>query len=227
LEPEGGRVDASQAALVAMTPDGAVRAMVGGRSYAQSQFNRAVQAKRQPGSAFKPVVYLTAMERGLTPDTVRIDRPVNYGGWTPENYSDRFEGEMTLRTALAKSVNTVAVQVARETGIRNVISAARRLGLQEDLPSNLSLALGSGSVNLLELTAAYATFANGGYGVIPHGIEEVRAEAGEELYRRQGSGIGRVVDGRTVGQMNNMLQAVMAYGTGRNSALGARPSGGK
>ncbi|ABS61631.1 penicillin-binding protein, 1A family [Parvibaculum lavamentivorans DS-1] len=227
LAGEGAAVNATQAALVAMTPDGAVRAMVGGRSYAQSQFNRAVQAKRQPGSAFKPIVYLAALERGLTPDTLRVDRPIEYGGWAPANYSGRFEGEMTLRTALAKSVNTVAVQVARETGIRNVIAAARRLGLQEDLPSNLSLALGSGSVNLLELTAAYATFANGGYGVIPHGIEEVRSESGEELYRRQGSGIGRVVDGRTVGQMNNMLQAVMAYGTGRNSALGARPSGGK
>lgn len=227
LGNEGAPVNASQAALVAMTPDGAVRAMVGGRSYAQSQFNRAVQAKRQPGSAFKPIVYLSAMERGLTPDTVRTDRPVNYGGWAPENYSGRFEGEMTLRTALAKSVNTVAVQVAKEVGIRNVVSTARRLGLQEDLPSNLSLALGSGSVNLLELTAAYATFANGGYGVIPHGIEEVRSDRGEELYRRQGSGIGRVADPFVVAEMNNMLKAVMIYGTGRSAALGNRPSGGK
>ncbi|MEQ9228568.1 MAG: PBP1A family penicillin-binding protein [Parvibaculum sp.] len=227
LSAEGAGLNASQAALVAMTPDGAVRAMVGGRSYVQSQFNRAVQAKRQPGSAFKPIVYLAAMERGLTPDTLRVDRPVSYGGWAPSNYSGRFGGEMTLRTALAKSVNTVAVQVAREAGIHNVIGAARRLGLQEDLPSNLSLALGSGSASLLELTAAYATFANGGYGVIPHGIEEVRAEAGDELYRRQGSGIGRVVDERVVGEMNNMLKAVMVYGTGRNSALGERPSAGK
>ncbi|MDZ4380935.1 MAG: penicillin-binding protein 1A [Parvibaculum sp.] len=227
LQVEGGAVNASQAALVAMTPDGAVRAMVGGRSYAQSQFNRAVQARRQPGSAFKPIVYLAAMEKGLTPDTVRTDRPVNYGGWAPENYSGRFDGDMTLRTALAKSVNTVAVQVAREAGIRNVVAAARRLGLQDDLPANLSLALGSGSVNLLELTAAYATFANGGYGVLPHGIEEVRAGSGEELYRRQGSGIGRVVDPLVVAEMNNMLKAVMVYGTGRNAALGARPSAGK
>ncbi|GMV63854.1 MAG: hypothetical protein AMXMBFR74_30210 [Parvibaculum sp.] len=227
LQVEGSGMNASQAALVAMTPDGAVRAMVGGRSYVQSQFNRAVQAKRQPGSAFKPIVYLAAMEKGLTPDTVRTDRPVNYGGWAPENYSGRFEGDMTLRTALAKSVNTVAVQVAREAGIRNVVAAARRLGLQDELPSNLSLALGSGNVNLLELTAAYATFANGGYGVLPHGIEEVRARSGEELYRRQGSGIGRVADPFVVAEMNNMLKAVMIYGTGRNAALGLRPSAGK
>src|SRR5690606_14248178 len=108
LAEEGPKLGASQAALVAMTPDGAVRAMVGGRSYAQSQFNRAVQALRQPGSAFKPIVYLTAMEHGLTPETMRVDRPVSYGGWAPANYSGRFEGPMTLREALSKSVNTVA-----------------------------------------------------------------------------------------------------------------------
>ncbi len=227
LASEGAALDVSQAALVAMTPDGAVRAMVGGKSYAHSQFNRAVQAKRQPGSAFKPIVYLTAMERGFTPDTTRIDRPITYGGWSPANYSGRFDGEMTLRTALAKSTNTIAVQLANEVGIRNVVVTARRLGLQDDMQPNLSLALGTGSVNLLELTAAYAAFANGGYGVIPHGIEEVRAESGEELYRRQGSGIGRIADQRSVAYMNDMLKAVMIYGTGRNSALGDRPVAGK
>ena len=227
LADDGAAMNAGQAALVAMTPDGAVRAMVGGRSYAQSQFNRAVQAKRQAGSAFKPFVYLAAVERGMSPDTLRIDRPVTYGGWSPSNYSDRFEGEMTLRTALAKSVNSVAVQVAQEVGIRNIVSAARRLGLQEDMPSNLSLALGSGSATLIELTGAYATFANGGYGVIPHGIAEVYTREGEELYRRHGSGFGRVIDEHAAGAMNNMLKAVMIYGTGRNAALGARPSGGK
>lgn len=220
-------MNAGQAALVAMTPDGAVRAMVGGRSYAQSQFNRAVQAKRQAGSAFKPFVYLAAVEKGMSPDTLRVDRPVTYGGWSPSNYSDRFEGEMTLRTALAKSVNSVAVQLAHEVGIRNIVSAARRLGLQEDMPSNLSLALGTGSATLIELTGAYATFANGGQGVIPHGIAEVYTQSGEELYRRHGSGFGRVIDERAAGAMNNMLKAVMIYGTGRNAALGARPSGGK
>lgn len=227
LASQGAELDVSQSALVAMTPDGAVRAMVGGRSYAQSQFNRAVQARRQPGSAFKPIVYLTAMERGFSPESVRIDRPVTYGGWSPANYSGRFEGEMTLRTALAKSTNTVAAQLAHEVGIRNVVSTARRLGLQDDLPANLSLALGTGSVNLLELTAAYAAFANGGYGVIPHGIEEVRAENGEELYRRQGSGIGRIADPRSIAYMNDMLKAVMIYGTGRNSTLPDRPVAGK
>lgn len=218
----------SQVALVAMTPQGAVRAMVGGRNYALSQFNRAVQAERQPGSAFKPFVYLTAMQQGFVPDSEFTDRPVTYGGWSPSNYENRFDGRMTLRTALAKSVNTIAVQVAQQCGIRNVIATARRLGIQSDLPSNLSLALGSGSVNLLELTSAYASFANGGFGVIPHGIEEVDTDNGDRIYRRQGSGMGRVMDDRTLGSMNNMMQAVMIYGTGhRNAAIDGIPAGGK
>jgi penicillin-binding protein 1A len=210
-----------------MTPDGAVKAMVGGRSYAQSQFNRAVQAKRQPGSAFKPFVYLTAMERGYSPDTIRVDRPVSYGSWAPTNYSERFEGSMSLRTALAKSVNTIAVQLLQEVGVKSVIKTAHRLGIQDELPSNLSLALGTCDVNLLELTAAYATFANGGYGVFAHGIDEVRASNGEMLYRRQGSGTGRIISEEALGKMNAMLQSVMSYGTGRKAALIDRPSAGK
>ncbi|MEN6541302.1 penicillin-binding protein 1A [Parvibaculum sp.] len=227
MAAEGSKVRASQVALVAMTPDGAVRAMVGGRSYAQSQFNRAVQARRQPGSAFKPFIYLTAMERGLTPETIRVDRPVNYGGWSPSNYSGRFDGEMTLRRALAESVNTVAVQVAQEVGVQNVISTAHRLGIQETLPANLSLALGTCDVNLLELTAAYAAFANGGNGVIPHGIDEVLTRDGDQLYRRSGTGLGNVMSELALSEMNNMMKAVLQEGTGRKAALDDRPAAGK
>lgn len=227
LAEQGPKVGATQAALIAMTPDGAVRAMVGGRSYAQSQFNRAVQALRQPGSAFKPIVYLTAMEHGLTPETMRVDRPVSYGGWEPANYSGRFEGPMSLSHALADSVNTVAVQVAQEVGIRNVIRTAHRLGIQETLPPNLSLALGTCDINLLELTAAYAAFANGGYGVIPHGIDEVQSRNGDELYRREGSGLGPVMSETALGEMNYMLKGVMTEGTGRKAALADRQSAGK
>lgn len=227
LKTQGHDANVSQAALVAMTPDGAVRAMVGGRSYAQSQFNRAVQALRQPGSAFKPFVYLAAMENGLTPDTVRVDRPVTYGNWSPSNYTDRFKGAMTLTDALADSINTVAVQVAQEVGIRNVVRTAQRLGIQQNLPANLSLALGTCDVNLLELTGAYAAFANGGFGVLPHGIEEVHTRGGEEVYRRQGSGLGRVMSDPVMGEMNYMLKAVMNEGTGRKAALPGRETAGK
>ncbi|MDO8290646.1 MAG: penicillin-binding protein 1A [Parvibaculum sp.] len=227
LKTEGAQLNVTQAAVVAMTPDGAVRAMVGGRSYGQSQFNRAVQAQRQPGSAFKPFVYLTAMEYGMTPDTKRIDRPVTYGTWSPSNYTDRYSGSMTLTRALAESINTISVQVAQEIGIRNVIRTAQRLGIQESLPANLSLALGTCDVNLLELTAAYATFANGGYGVIPHNIEDVHTKDGNEVYRRQGSGLGRVMSEDVMGEMNHMMREVMVSGTGRNAALEGRPTAGK
>jgi len=134
---------------------------------------------------------------------------------------------MTLREALSKSVNTVAVQVAQEVGVRNVIRTAQRLGIQETMSPNLSLALGTCSVNLVELTAAYAAFANGGYGVIPHGIEEVRTERGEQIYQRSGSGLGRVMSEDALGEMNDMLKAVMIEGTGRKAALPGRPSAGK
>lgn len=227
MAEEGAKVGASQVALVAMTPDGSVRAMIGGRAYAQSQFNRAVQALRQPGSAFKPFIYLTAMERGLTPETMRVDRPVSYGGWSPSNYLNRYDGPMTLRRALSDSVNTVAVQLTQELGVRNVIRTAHRLGIQETLPPNLSLALGTCDVNLLELTAAYAAFANGGYGVIPHGIDEVHTRDGDQLYRRSGSGLGTVMSQRALGEMNYMLKAVVTEGTGRRAALPDRPAAGK
>lgn len=227
LLEQGDALNVTQAALVAMTPDGSVRAMVGGKSYAQSQFNRAVQALRQPGSAFKPFVFLTAMEQGLTPETIRVDRPVTYGTWSPSNYTDRFKGQMTLAQALSESINTVAVQVAQEVGIRNVVRTAQRLGIQQTLPANLSLALGTCDVNLLELTAAYATFANGGFGVLPHGIEEVHTRDGDEVYRRQGSGLGRVMSEPAMGEMNYMLKRVMTDGTGRKAALSTRQTAGK
>jgi len=227
LAANGEKDNVTQAALVAMTPDGAVRAMIGGGSYAQSQFNRAVQATRQPGSAFKPFVYLAAMEKGLTPQTVRVDRPVTYGNWSPSNYSNKFEGPMTLTEALSDSVNTIAVQVAQEVGIREVVRTAQRLGIQETLPTNLTLALGTCDVNLLELTGAYAAFANGGSGVLPHAIEEVHDSAGGEVYRRQGSGLGPVMSQRAMSEMNYMLQRVMLGGTGHKAALPGRQTAGK
>src|SRR5205085_2471741 len=143
---------------------------------------------------FKPFVYLTAMQKGYSPDNIFVDRRITYGSWSPTNYSGRFEGSMSLRDALAKSVNTIAVQLMQEVGVRSVIHTAHRLGIQEDLPPNLSLALGTCDVNLLELTAAYASFANGGYGVFAHGIDQAKAANGAVIYKRQGSGTGRIID---------------------------------
>lgn len=216
----------AQAALVAMTPDGAVRAMVGGRDYVASQFNRATQAKRQPGSAFKIAVYAAALEAGYAPDDSFADVPVQVAGWSPRNYGDVYLGEITLTTAFAKSSNSVAVQLAERVGRRRVIEAARRLGITAPLSPQPSLALGAGEVTLLELTGAYAVVASGGRGVIPYGIEEIRGGDGAVLYRRAGSGPGRALSAAVARTLDTLLTAVVREGTGRRAAL-AGPAAGK
>ena len=222
----GKAAGVTQAAVVVLSPNGAVRAMVGGRDYAASQFNRATQALRQPGSAFKLFVYLAALEAGLTPDQPMADAPVTIAGWSPRNYDGKHLGEMTLTRALALSRNTVAVRVAARAGLSRVIAAARRLGITTPLESDLSLALGAGEVTLIELTAAYGALANDGIGVWAHAITEVRGADGAVLYRRAGSGPGRVVGRAQVADMNRMLAEVIASGTGKAARL-ARPAAGK
>ncbi len=220
------RVGATQLAFVALSPDGAVRAMVGGRDHAKSQFNRATQALRQPGSAFKPFVYLAALEAGLSPESRLIDGPVSIGDWQPRNYAGTYEGEVSLSHALAGSINTVAVKLAERTGRERVIGAARRLGLTTRLKATPSLALGTGEVTLIELVSAYGVLANGGTGVWAHGISEIRDRAGRLIYRRAGDGPGRVVEPRQVAAMNAMLSQVIEQGTGRAARLD-RPAAGK
>ncbi len=226
LAGEGARRDVRQAALVALSPDGAVRAMVGGRDYGQSQFNRATQALRQPGSAFKLFVYLAALEAGLTPDDVIEDAPLTVDGWSPRNYDDRYAGPVTVREAVARSLNTVAVRVAERVGRDNVVRVARRLGLTSNLRANASLALGASEASLLELTAAYAVLANQGRGVWAYGIDEIRAVDGTLIYRRSGSGPGAVIDERALRSMVGMLEAVIGEGTGRAARL-PWPAAGK
>jgi penicillin-binding protein 1A len=204
-----------------------VRALVGGRAYADSQFNRAVAARRQPGSAFKPFVYLTALEHGLTPDTVREDAPIDVRGWRPENVSHEYRGPVTLTDALANSLNTVAVRLALEVGPKNVAATARRLGIASKLEANASIALGTSEVTPVELVSAYAPFANGGIGVIPHVIERVRGEKGKILYARAASGPGRVVAPEHVAMMNRMLVETLLTGTARRAALPGWPAAGK
>ena len=216
----------SQGALVAMTPDGAVRAMVGGRDYSESQFNRATQAQRQPGSSFKPFVYLAGLEAGLRPDDRFVDGPIQIGNWRPRNYTNRYLGEITVAEAIAESVNTVAVQVAQRAGIPQVIAVANRLGIASELAPDASIALGTNEVNLLELVSAYAPFANGGNGVLAYGITEIKDTSGKVLYRRSGSGAGQVIPPDEVGLMDGMMAGVIAHGTGKAAAL-PRPAAGK
>src|SRR5580658_4510452 len=174
LAQRGEKLGVSEGALVAMTPDGTVRALVGGRNYADSQFNRAIDAKRQPGSAFKPFVYLTALEHGLTPDTVREDAPIAVKGWKPENFEHDYAGPVTLTQALANSLNTVSVRLTLEFGPEAVIRTAYRLGITSMLEPNASIALGTSEVSPLEMVSAYATFANGGLAISPHVVERIR-----------------------------------------------------
>jgi len=227
LAQKGGKFGVTQGAVVTMTPDGTVRALVGGRDYAESQFNRAVAAKRQPGSAFKPFVYLTAIERGLTPDSLREDKPIAIKGWKPENYSREYFGQVTLTQALAMSLNTVSVRLTLEFGPTAVVKTAYRLGIASKLEPNASIGLGTSEVSVIELVGAYATFANGGLAVAPHVVERVRTPAGRVLYRRDPQSLGRVVDGHYVAMMNQMMRETLLTGTAKKAELPGWPAAGK
>ncbi|HEX2352932.1 MAG TPA: PBP1A family penicillin-binding protein [Xanthobacteraceae bacterium] len=227
LTLKGQKFDVAQGAIVAISSDGAVRAMVGGKNYAESQFNRAVAAKRQPGSAFKPFVYLTALERGLTPESMREDKPVALKGWKPENYSREYHGSVTLSQALALSLNTVSVRLTLEVGPSAVARTAYRLGIASKLDPNPSLALGTSEVSLIELTCAYGPFANGGSAIAPHVVERVRTHAGRILFARAPQTLGRIVEPRYVGMMNAMMRETLISGTAQKAQLPGWPAAGK
>jgi penicillin-binding protein 1A len=223
---QGAAVKASQGALVSMRPDGAVLAMVGGTDYRGSQFNRATQALRQPGSAFKTFVFLTAFENGFVPGNMFVDGPIRIGNWSPGNYQDRYYGKVTLRDAFARSMNSVAVQLSERVGRGKVIDTAHRLGITEPLDSTPAIALGVSETTLLEMTGAYATFANQGNGVWPFGIERITARDGTVLYERQGSGPGPVASPQAVRKMLDVMSATVTDGTARRAKLD-RPVYGK
>ncbi len=227
LAQKGGKFGVTQGAVVTMTPDGTLRALVGGRDYGESQFNRAVSAKRQPGSAFKPFVYLTAIERGLTPDTRRDDRPLSVKGWRPENYTREYLGNVSLTQALAMSLNTVSVRLTLEFGPTAVVKTAHRLGIASKLEPNASIGLGTSEVSVIELVSAYAAFANGGLAVAPHVVERVRTAGGTVLYQRMPDGLGRIIDARYVAMMNQMMQQTLLTGTARKADLPGWPAAGK
>ena len=233
LAGAGARAGVGQGAVVALDAGtGAVRAMVGGRDYRDSQFNRAARARRQPGSVFKPFVFLAALEAGMQPEEPVSDGPLTLGAWSPGNAQWRPRGEVSVEDALAHSVNTAAVRVLmRAGGPRAAIAAARRLGLEGRLPNDASLALGTGEAGLLDLSAAFAAFANGGFRVEPHGIATATAAA-----RPGGNGRAlpvprapprRVVEPADAEAMRAMLEAVVSRGTGRAAAVPGRVVAGK
>lgn len=206
---------------------GAVRAMVGGRSYATSKFNRATQAQRQPGSSFKTFAYAAALEDGFTPGTVRIDQPTEIAGWAPENYTRRYRGPMTLREALKLSINTIAAQITAEVGPPRVAQLAQRFGIRSEMRPEYALALGTSEVNLLELTTAYSVFANEGLLRQSHFITEIKNTSGVPLYSRRPTVGDRVYPVPYARQMTSMLRDVVDTGTGHGARMGKRQSGGK
>lgn len=229
LAQYGDKKDVSQGAIVALAPDGSVKALVGGLDYATSQFNRAIQAKRQPGSSFKPFVYLAALERGLTPDTIRVDKPVKIGNWSPQNYSKEFKGPVSLRTSLALSLNTVAAQLAAEVGPRQVATVAQRLGITSKLERNASIALGTSVVTPLEMATAYVPFSNGGRGVVPHVIARIKTASGKVVFERPATqtGLGPVIKPPHVAQMVDMMEETLSTGTGKKAQIPGWHAGGK
>ena len=216
----------SQGAVMVMRPEGSVLAIVGGANYAESQFNRATQARRQPGSSFKPIVYLSAIEHGWRPDDLVVDEPITKGRYRPQNFGGKYYGELTLENALALSLNTVAYQLIKDVGPPAVIDTARRMGIYAPLTNDLSLGLGSSSLSLLELTTAYAVLANGGLAVYPYAITKIVDEGGELYYQRPAHrGTRRVVDEAAARTMAYMMQGVLQYGTGQGAALPYAASG--
>ena len=223
LNPARG---ANQAALITLDGTGGVRAMIGGRSYTESQFNRAVQAERQPGSAFKPFVYLAAFNAGLTPWDRRIDAPIDIDGWQPGNFTNTFQGEMSLETAFAKSINTVAVTLSEDIGRERVVEAAGVLGLPGLQPLR-SLPLGAQTTTPLKLTRAYLPFANWGNTAKVHGILSISAADGAPMYDRGSPELSKVVDSQSLGHMNRIMMETVRAGTARRAALPNRDVAGK
>jgi len=216
-----------QAAVVAVDGQGRVRAFVGGLDHTASPFDRAADARRQAGSSWKPFVYLTALEAGLTPDAPVVDEPVMLGAWSPRNYEDGYLGPITLQQALAQSVNTVAVRLADQVGRTNVAATARRLGVASPINTDPAMALGTSQVSPLEMAQAYAAFANGGQRVTAYGVERIRTNAGAVVWQRRAPAPQQVIGNPPLGELNQMLRAVISSGTGVRAAIPGRDVAGK
>jgi len=227
IDLEGADLHIGEGAVVVLDPSGGVKALVGGRSYQGSPFDRAVKSLRQPGSAFKPFVYLAGLESGYTPDSVANDAPINVSGWSPKNHTGTYGGEMTLRYSLAHSINTVAVKLAADVGRWKVVRTAKRLGIHSKLHDDPSIALGTAEVTLLDLTSAYAPFANGGVLAPPYIVARVRNGDGRILYSHKQEAPIQVIAQAYLGPMNDMMNATIVYGTGKQAALPDHVVGGK
>jgi penicillin-binding protein 1A len=221
----GDAAKAEQAALVALAPGGAIRAMIGGVDYSVSQYNRVFQSQRQPGSAFKIFTYAAAFQNGMTPDTIVEDSPITVGKWSPKNFDGQFRGEISIRSAFTQSLNAATVYIAEATGRSNVLHTARKMGIKSTLAPTPSVVLGASEVNLLELAGSYGVLANNGFYAEPYAIETIKSPEGKVLYEHFRSG-SQVLNSDTVYMMNDIMSGVIQYGTGRAANFG-RSAGGK
>jgi penicillin-binding protein 1A len=219
----------TQAAAVVVEPDGAVRVMVGGRDYGESQFNRATDALRQPGSSFKPFVYATAMMNGFTPKSVVQDAPICIGNWCPHNYGGGYSGAVTLTTAIVKSINVIPVRLAQAFGRDKIVETAKKMGITSELKITRSLPQGASEVKVVDMAGAYAAFANGGYRAEPYAFTQILSSSGEVLYdrRRDAKQPERVLPEYAVAEMNSMLVQVPEIGTGKRAKLDGIRTAGK
>ena len=216
----------AQGALVSLDADGAVRAMVGGRDYVSSLYNRAAQAERQPGSAFKLFVYLAALESGMKPTSIMVDKPVDIDGWKPRNSTRTFLGPVTLREAFARSINTISAQIGQQLGFSTIADMAQRFGITGKISTYPSMVLGTSNVRLIDMTRAFAAVANKGVSVMPYGITKVQTTDGRLLYRHEGGEDRVLVAPWVAAQMTDLLQTAVLSGTGRSAQIG-RPVAGK
>src|ERR1700742_4941494 len=243
LRQFGRDYHATQAATVVSDLDGGIRAMVGGRDYGASQFNRAVDAYRQPGSSFKPYVYSTALMNGFTPKSIIVDGPVCIGNWCPQNYGHSYSGAITLTQAITNSINVVPVKLSiaigqkedprsknpAKLGRAKIVEVARRFGIKAPLPDTPSLPIGADEVTVIEHAVAYATFPNRGKAVTPHAVLEIRTGAGDLVWRfdRDGPKPRQAIPPNIAAEMAEMMSHVVSEGTARRAALDGIPTAGK
>ena len=223
----GLRGDKNQAAVFAYSPvDGKILVYSGGKDYTKSQYDRVTQAVRPPGSAFKPIVYAAAMEKGISPNDMIEDRPITIGQWSPHNYGNKYRGNIPVYTALMVSSNVCAARMIKEVGIRSVIQIARVLGIETPLEYDYTIALGSNGVKLFEFTRAYSAFANGGFVTQPYSVEKIESPRGKILYEAPKTRMYRELNYRTAAQMTAIMKTVITNGTGRAANIG-KPAAGK
>lgn len=227
MQENSEKYQATQAALILMDKNGAVRAMVGGRDYGTSSFNRVINAKRQPGSVFKPFVYLAALEKGFAPSNILQDAPISFKGWKPKNYGNKYYGNVTMTESLAKSMNSVALRLAKNVGAKRIIEVARRLGISSDMRKDLSIALGTSEVSLRELTSAYLPFMNGGLAAEAHVVSRIALSDGGEIYQHRNHTNDRLFSQEHARQMSDMLFAVTDWGTGKRARIDGFKAYGK